>query len=427
MKKVFIAIVLIALCISVSAQNKFGDYFHNKTLRVDVVFGAGRIETQVFLKTVSEQKIYSGPHINLCCQHDKGAYRYCLYDSKTGELIFSKGFCSLLNEWIATPEAKKVNRVFSHALCMPYPKNNVRFVIQQRMYKTGKFHEIFSYDLDPNSYLIGRENKVNYRVDKIHYSGKPRKNLDITFIAEGYKKNEMRKFRNDVKKVAKYMLARDVYKPYADRINIWAVEAVSHDSGTDNPGKGIYRNTVLNSSFYTFNIERYLTTLDHIAIMDAASCAPCDAVIVIVNTSKYGGGGFYNYYALGSADHQLSRQVMVHEFGHSFAGLADEYYNSSVATENFYNLEVEPWEPNITTNVDFKSKWQDMIKSDIPVPTPRIKKYRNVVGMFEGGGYVSKGVYSPVQDCVMKSNNLKEFCPVCKRAIQRSIEKYLED
>jgi hypothetical protein len=157
-------------------------------------------------------------------------------------------------------------------------------------------------------------------------------------------------------------------------------------------------------------------------IYDALSGVAWDHFFVLVNSPKYGGGGFYNFLGIGTTDHYLSRKVMVHELGHSFAGLGDEYYDSAVAYENFYNLETEPWEPNITTLIDFKSKWKDMVPDHIPVPTPREDNYSNTVGVFEGGGYTAKGIFSPAMDCRMKSNGPEEFCAVCKRAIQRIID-----
>jgi len=426
MKKLLSLFVLVLIGCSVFAQVDFNKYFTGKTLRVDVQLGGTADKTDVYLSQILQEKYYAGPMKNLIDPFNYGAYKYSLYDIKTGNLIFSKGFCSLYNEWVSTPEAKKVKRAFYHSLNTPYPKNKVRLVLEERRFLSGEFDEIFSYDIDPSSYLIGKEKPRNYNVTKIHFSGKSVECLDIAFLAEGYTIAEMDKFRKDVKRITDYMLSLDVYKPFANNINIWAVESPSADSGTDNPGKKVYKNTVMNSSFYTFDVERYLTTLDYKSVSDVAACAPHDAIFVLVNTAKYGGGGFYNFYGLSSADHFLSEKVSVHEFGHSFAGLADEYYTSSVATEDYYNLENEPWEPNITTNVDFDSKWKDMIKNGTPVPTPRIKKYRKKLGMFEGGGYMSKGVYSPVQDCVMKSNQLQNFCPVCSKAIQEMIKFYMD-
>ena len=162
------------------------------------------------------------------------------------------------------------------------------------------------------------------------------------------------------------------------------------------------------------------------SVYDAASVAPYDHIYVLVNTERYGGGGFYNFLSVCTSDNSLTKEVFVHEFGHGFAGLGDEYYTSNVAYEDFYNLETEPWEPNITTLVDFDKKWKSILKETTPIPTPRKEKYKDDVGVFEGGGYMSKGIYSPVMDCRMKSNNADGFCPVCQEAIRRVIQFYSE-
>ena len=200
--------------------------------------------------------------------------------------------------------------------------------------------------------------------------------------------------------------------------NIYAVKTPSMESGTDIPGEHIYRNTLYNSTFYTFDISRYLTTSDLKTIHDMAAVVPYDQIFVLVNSPRYGGGGFYNFVTVCTSDNKLSSKVFVHEFGHGFAGLADEYYTSEVAYENYYNHKLEPWEPNLSTLVNFKSKWKELIDRDTPVPTPRDEKYSSKLGAFEGGGYTSKGIYSPMQDCRMKSNETAEFCPVCQQAIR---------
>ena len=426
MKKLLLFAVLSLFVVSAYSQVKFDKYFTNKTLRVDIQLGGTMEKTEVYLTQLLQEEFYAGPRKNLLDKFDLGAYRYSLFDLKTGKKLFSKGFCSLFNEWVATSESSVVKRAFYHALTCPFPKRKVRLVLEERNFETAKFKEIFSYVINPSSYSILKGKTCDYDYKKIHYSGKPKKCLDIAFLAEGYTAEEMPKFISDVKRISDYMLSLDAYKPFVNNINIYAVKSVSKDSGTDNPGKREFKNTVMNSSFYTFNIERYLTTLDYKSVANVASCAPHDAIFVLVNTAKYGGGGFFNFYALSSADHSLSNNVSVHEFGHSFAGLADEYYTSSVAVDNYYNLKNEPWEPNITTRVDFDSKWKSMIIKGTPVPTPRTSKYKKKVGLFEGGGYMSKGVYSPVQDCVMKSNKLKNFCPVCDKAIKDMILFYMD-
>jgi hypothetical protein len=180
----------------------------------------------------------------------------------------------------------------------------------------------------------------------------------------------------------------------------------------------------LNSSFYTFGTDRYLTTQDIKTVNDFAAAAPHDNIIVLINSNKYGGGGVYNYYSGTTAGHPFSPKVFIHEFGHGFAGLADEYYSSEVAYEEFYPLNVEPWEPNITTLVAFDSKWKKMIARETPVPTPAEEKYKNLTGLFEGGGYSAKGIFRPEMDCRMKSNGSKGYCSVCREAIRKMIEFY---
>ena len=159
-------------------------------------------------------------------------------------------------------------------------------------------------------------------------------------------------------------------------------------------------------------------------VYDAASVVPYDHIYVLVNAERYGGGGFYNFLSVCTSDNELTKEVFIHEFGHGFAGLGDEYYNSKVAYEDFYNLEIEPWESNLTTLVDFENKWKEMIPDSISVPTPRKIKYNKTVGAYEGGGYMNKGIYSPFINCRMKSNDAKGFCPVCEEAIKKTIRYY---
>jgi hypothetical protein len=290
--------------------------------------------------------------------------------------------------------------------------------------RNGSFTKLFETIIDPSDYYIRKEKPVNAAVTKIYGSGDPHKCVDLAFIAEGYTETEMGKFREDVRKMADILFAEAPFSDYREKINIWAVEAVSSDSGTDIPGDKIYNNTVLNSSFYTFGTDRYLTTQDIKSVNDYAAVAPHDNIIVLINSDKYGGGGVYNYYSGTTADHILSPKVFMHEFGHGFAGLADEYYSSEVAYEEFYPLGVEPWEPNITTMVNFDSKWKKMIAKETPVPTPAEEKYNNVTGLFEGGGYSAKGIFRPEMDCRMKSNGSKGYCSVCREAIKKMIEFY---
>jgi hypothetical protein len=209
-----------------------------------------------------------------------------------------------------------------------------------------------------------------------------------------------------------------------NRINIWAVEAFSDESGTDIPADSVWKNTLLNSSFYTFDSERYLMTKDYKKVRDIAANAPYEQIYILVNTSKYGGGAIYNYYNVVAADNEKSRQIFIHEFGHGLAGLADEYFTSEVAYQDFYPLDVEPWEPNITTLVNFKSKWKNLVNNTISIPTPVEDAPENQIGAYEGAGYVAKGVYRSTPNSIMKSFTSDEFNEVSKKAIERVIKFY---
>ncbi len=399
----------------------FDDYFISKTLRVDYLLSGNDREETVFLNQLKQEPFWGGPKKNLTNKFNYGTYRIRISDSISNKLIYSYGFCTLFQEWQTTAEAKKLKRSFYQTSIFPYPKKTVRFEIDKRAYTDGKFNKIFELFINPKDYFINKEKPKFYKSNKIINSGDPANHVDIAFVAEGYTKDEMTKFNDDVKRITGYFFKTSPYNKYKDKFNIYAIESASEESGTDIPGKNIYKNTIINSSFYTFDIERYLTTYDTKSFRDIVANVPYDQIYILINSTKYGGGGFYNHYTACSSNNVLTPSVCIHEFGHGFAGLADEYYTSDVAYENFYNLKVEPWEPNITTLVNFENKWKTMIDKNTPVPTPRTNEYKNKTGVFEGGGYVAKGVYSPYQNCRMKSNKA-DLCPVCQRAISKMIE-----
>ena len=405
----------------VLSQVIFSNYFKNNSLRVDYLLNGNEKSAEVIIKQMKKEPNYGGSHQNLIDTNNLGTYRFRVFDKKSGTLIFSKGFCPLFQEWQTTDEAKKQKRSFYQVAILPFPKNDIRFVIEERNWE-GQFVELFSKDIDPKNYFIINEDLPDFKVETIANHGAPENKVDVVFLPDGYTASEMDKFVADVKRLTDALFEASPFDRYKKDFNLYAVKVPSVESGTDVPGEHIYKNTAFNSTFYTFNTPRYLTSQDMLNIYDVAAEVPYDQVYLLVNTDRYGGGGFYNFICVGSVDNELSEKVFIHEFGHAFAGLADEYYTSDVAFGDYYNLKVEPWEPNITTLVDFQSKWADLVNKNTPIPTPRKLKYNKVVGVFEGGGYTSTGVYSPMQDCRMKSNVPDEFCPVCKRAIEKAIE-----
>jgi hypothetical protein len=347
-----------------------------------------------------------------------------VFDKKSNTLIYSRGFSTLYQEWQTTEEAKTVTRSFEGSMLMPFPKSKITVEIDNRDRKNN-YVKIFEKTVSPYDYFIIKKKRKPFPYFMVHYSGNSSQKLDIVFIPEGYTINKMGKFYKDCKRLAKVLFSHSPFKENENKINIWGVEAPSKESGPDIPEKGIWKNTLVNSGFYTFDSERYLMTTDYFTVRDVAANAPYDQIYILVNTNKYGGGAIYNFYSETAVDNIKSDYIFVHEFGHGLGGLADEYGNDKTY-EDMYPLNTEPWEPNITTLVNFGSKWKKMIEPGIPIPTPKEEKYKNKIGVFEGGGYVGKGVYRPTMNSIMNSFSTTEFNDVCKDALQRIINFYSE-
>ncbi len=414
-----VSILMLSACMQ--AQTVFEKYFTEKSLRMDLVLAGNKDVQSAYLLEMKQEPYWGGSQTKLIDDLAYGEYRFSISDLASNELLYSRGFCTLFEEWRTTEEAKTVNKAFYQTVTFPYPQSKVVFKLEERK-KDGSYHALMTLVIDPEDKNIRKEALPDYEVVKVVDNGNATSMVDFTFVAEGYTIDQMDKFVDDVKRTADYILSQEPYKSTRNKFNFWAVCSPSRDSGTDNPRKDQWAQTAVNSSFNTFYIDRYLETGDVISIRDIAASAPYDHICVLVNSSKYGGGGIFNHFSIGTSDHPMAKEVMLHEIGHGFAGLADEYYTSDVAYQNFFDLNVEPWQPNITTLVNFNAKWQHLIKEDVPVPTPVEKAYENVTGVFEGGGYVEKGVYRPAVNCRMKTNEAEGFCAACQEAIVKMIE-----
>ncbi|MCF8295955.1 MAG: IgA Peptidase M64 [Saprospiraceae bacterium] len=402
---------------------QFDNHFLNKTLRIDY-FHTGNDSLQYYsIDELIEEPNWGGSHINLIDTFNYGFYKFEVYDFGSNKLLYSRGYNTLFNEWKTTEEAKHTWRSFVETVVFPFPKNKIIVKFYSRN-KQDLLDLVFTYNVDPINYFISKGLKLECKTFKVLNSGNSSEKLDIVIIPDGYTKSEMKQFHKDCEKVKAWFLNAKPFSENKDKINIWGVEAISEESGTDLPGENIWKNTVLNTTFYTFDSERYLTTSDNKAVRNVAANVPYDQIFILVNTEKYGGGGIFNLWTVIAAGNKAASFLTLHEFGHGFAGLADEYYTSDVSVNDYHPLNIEPWEPNITTLVSFESKWKNMIDEKTPVPTPIDKKYFQSIGLFEGAGYVTKGVYRPYYDCTMKSVVYDYFCPVCQLAIQRMIDFY---
>jgi len=406
-------------------QIYFDQYFFNKTLRLDYYHTGNDTSDYYSFDELIEEPFWGGSHNKLLDEFDYGKYKFIIKDYNTGKEIYSRTYSTLFSEWQTTAEAKQTIKTFSETVVFPYPKNIVVVEFYSRD-KKNILHKKFEYVVNPNSYFVKTERKNECENFEVIHNGKSNEVVDIVIIPEGYTESEMSKFKKDCDRFVNYLYNASPYKENEHKFNVWGVYAPSKESGTDIPAENIWKNTTVNSQFYMFDLDRYLMTSDNKTLRSIASNAPYDQIFILVNTKKYGGGSIYNHYSVCVSDNSNSEYIFTHEFGHGFAGLGDEYYTSNVAYNDFYPLDVEPLDPNLTTMVNFKSKWKDMIDENTPIPTPAAIDYINSVGVFEGGGYVAKGVYRPMQDCSMKSISIDNFCDVCKRAIQKMIDFYCE-
>ena len=420
--KMFIAAWLLLASTAIHAQ-QFETYFTEQTLRVDYVFTGNEQGQQIALDELVATPGWAGRRHHLAEMPLKSHGQLVMRDKETGQTIYATSFSSLFQEWTATDEAKEVTKSYENCFLMPFPKKVAEVEVTLMNYR----HEVVAtlkHTVDPNDILIhqkGREHVTPYKY--MVQNGTPEECIDVAILAEGYKPEEMELFYEDAAKVSEFLFSYEPFKSLQKKFNFVAVASPSEDSGVSIPKKGEWKHTAFSSNYSTFYSDRYLTTSHLKAVHDALAGIPYEHIIVLANTDEYGGGGIYNSLMLTAAHHSTFRPVVVHEFGHSFAGLADEYFYDDDVMSGSYPLDIEPWEANITTLVDFDSKWKDMLPKGTPIPTI---EQDTPVGVFEGGGYSSKGVYRPAYDCRMRTNSSPEFCEVCNRAIRRIIEFYTE-
>ena len=423
MKKYLLLLVILSST-TIFAQINYEDYFHDKQLRLDYFHTGNSTHDSYSFDELIEEPYWGGSKVNLIDTINYGNFMFFVYDLKSDILIYSRGYSSLFQEWQTTDEAKKIERTFSETLVFPYPKDSVRVVIHDRDRKNN-FVEKHEFVIDPNSYFVKKEKLNPSDKFKVHYAGSSSTKLDLVFIPEGYSEKEKEKFHKDCQRVAEYLFEYEPFSDLKSSFNIWGIDAYSRDSGVDIPGDAIWESTIVNSSFYTFNSERYLMTTDMKSVRNYASNAPYDQIYILANTEKYGGGAIYNYYSITAVDHPSAKQVFVHELGHGLAGLADEYGADATYNE-FYPLDTEPWEPNVTTLVNFESKWEHLLPENSEIPSSVDGKDQLDIGVYEGAGYVSKGVYRSTPNSIMRAFDSNEFNEVSKEAIEKIIRFYSE-
>ena len=418
------AVALIVASIEVHGQD-FEKYFSDSTLRVDYILSGNVKGQSIAVEGMSRMPGWYGKRQNLTSYPIHGAATINMRLASTGKLIYSHTFSTLFQEWLDLDDAKLSPKAFECVELLPMPRDSVVVTVNlynHRQQATATIeHKV--YPTDVTIVHKGEKNVPQYVV--LNEPSRTDKAINIAFVAEGYTQEQMDDYIADCKKGVKGLFEFEPYKHLRDRFRVIAVLTPSQDCGPSIPSEGVWHNTAMGSSFDTFGMDRYLTTLRIKQMHDAIAGTPYEHIIVMVNTDRYGGGGIYNTLNLLMTKHKLFIEVLVHEFGHSFAGLADEYAYEGEEPNDF-PLDVEPWSPNITTLTDFGSKWKDLMPSGKAViSTVDDKNYdTSTIGLYEGAGCVLKGVYRPTPNCMMKTLKIPTFCPVCSRAIEGVIDFY---
>ncbi len=428
MTKTFLSLFLgLAVCSSGYCQS-FEEFFADKTLRADYLFTGNKKNQSVVLDELKSMEGWAGRRSNLDKLPLSGNGQLTMVDKATGVVIYRTSFSSLFQEWLGENEAETLNKGYENTFLMPFPKKETLVTVEL----FNARHEVsasFTHTVCPDDILIkkiGQNNVTEYKY--LLKSGSPENCIDVVIMAEGYLRGDMQTFYSDAQKACDAIFSHSPFKENKNHFNVVAVASESTDSGVSIPRENVWKSTAVSSHFDTFYSDRYLTSSNVNDIHDWLAGIPYEHIIILANTDTYGGGGIYNSFTLTTAHHSKFEPVVVHEFGHSFGGLADEYAYTD-APSPLYPYDVEPWEQNITTLVDFKSKWSDMLPNGFTSPTKITKENHSsteALGVYEGAGYSMKGIYRPVPDCRMRTNEAKAFCPVCQRALQRLIDFYTE-
>ena len=427
MKRIVTLLYLLTMVGSLYAQN-FDQYFTNRTLRTDLIFSGDATSQAVTLRALHSWDGWSGRKHNLSEVPLRGDGELSLTDKATGEVIYRTTFSSLFQEWLAMDEAKVAQKAYEFTILAPLPlaPATLRVVLYNPSQEVAA--EML-YDLNPANILIRDLDSKPQTPHTSLWSGSAEgEKIDVAIVAEGYTAEEMALFRKDAEKTIVALFSHEPFGSMREHFNFVAVESVSQTSGVSIPRKGVWCQSAVDSHFDTFYADRYLTTSAIFRMSDLLAGIPYEHIIVLANTDTYGGGGIYNSYTLTTAHHSAFAPVVVHEFGHSFAGLADEYfYSTPDIASNPLTATNEPWQQNITNLVDFQSKWVDMMPEGATIPSEPTKEAEEnyTVGAYEGANYMTKGAYRPAVVCRMRNNTATQFCPVCQRAIQRMIEFYI--
>ncbi len=422
---------MLAGCNMLHSQNvNFSMYFSDSTLRLDYHRIGNRQADTVQVLNCEQIPLWAGSLTQLLDPFDNGDYRVVVLDPASGRQLYSRGYNSLFREYRDTPQGKDSIASFEEVVRLPWPKRTVDICFQRRG-SDQKMHTQCTYRFDPDSVMtqLRRRSVVRTYPDPIELqnNGNSHKKIDVVIVPEGYGPADSLKMIRDMHSFCDYLLGQEPFRSRRSDFNVWGVPLMGKASGITDPGKGIQVNSLVGSSYNTFGADRYLMTMRLFQLHDVINWTPCDHIIIMANSTTYGGGAIYNFYAMSSLN-EMAYVVLPHELGHSIGGLADEYVDENLSYGDMHTLEQEPVEPNITTLVNFASKWQSMLPKGTPVPSPldlSVRRNENgPLGVYEGAGYHAKGIYRPAMHCMMR--DYAPFCPVCSRRLNEVFDLYVK-
>jgi hypothetical protein len=455
---------LLALCASASALAA-----QPATMRLDYLHsGNAQEEHYAVERVVVEPLPWPGSMAQTIDNTNRGNNLVEVADAKTGKLLYSRGFSTVFAEWRSTEEAAHANRGFQESVRFPRPEQPVKVRILKRD-DNNRFVPVWSADVDPNAMdVIRKQPPAPVKPIAIRVNGRSEDKVDLLIVGDGYTRRDMKKFEATARRLADHLFATSPFKERARDFNVWAIALPTSESGVSRPSTGVHKESPLGTRYDIFGSERYVLTTDNRALRELAQYAPYEFIEILVNNETYGGGGIFGQFSTAAADNDWANYLFVHEFGHHFAGLADEYYTSPVAYATGGERR-EPWEPNATALQDPANiKWKKFVKEGTPLPTPWPKEtyetasrayqqeraalrannrpesemsalftrdlkqssalfsadpHRHTVGAFEGANYEATGYYRPEMQCIMFDRS-ETFCSVCADAITTIIDLY---
>ena len=408
MKTRILALMMVVLLApnAVAQHVKFNKYFTGGTLRIDCTReGSAEGDTVWVSRWLDRSAYWHGSRTQTLDPFDNGDYRVVMRDAKSGKEIYSRCYSNLFREYKDTERGRKEKERFEETLLLPMPRGAVKIALQKRD-ADMRFVDQTVVSFDPAQQELGFNIRIGETRDlEIH--GETSKKIDVAIVAQGYENESPQKLNIDFYRMKEVLFAKEPFKSHREDFNVYGVKA---DVG---------------AAHNTFGIDRYMMTFNVWRLHDMLGTTPCDYIIIMVNDDTYGGGAIYNFYAVTSM-HRMAEYVLPHEFGHSFAGLADEYVDEDLSYADLHRTDYEPLEPNITNLVDFGRKWKSMLPAGTKVPTPENpdvpKAECGPIGVYEGAGYVAKGVYRPTMHCMMR--DYAPFCPVCTKHIEEIFGLY---